>query len=247
VRRRTFVPTVLRALVPAAVLAVLSPARADVTADRVAVRYVTPETGGAARPRFFTERELAFFARIEALLEQTPLEPNDYPERYVRSAVDRLVARSMLASLMIQRGVEPPDLPKLTIEARGELEARLGGPHVLADAMKTEGIEEEELLSFLRDEVRAIYYIDKAITPILTVTEDSLREAFRSTLHPFRGHKFDDVRGKLRRWLLTERLRAAELEFLQGARARIKITAVRPNAPGAGDGTIPSELTKGDR
>ncbi|MBX3219435.1 MAG: hypothetical protein KF795_02880 [Labilithrix sp.] len=202
-------------------------ATAGVVADRVVVRYVTPETGGAARPRFFTERELAFFARVEALLEQTPLEPNEYPERYVRSAIDRLVARSMLASLMIQRGVEPPELPRLTLEARAELEARLGGAHVLADTMKKEGIEDEELLSFLRDEVRAIYYVDRAIAPILAVTEDSLREAYRSALHPFRGAKFDDVRGKLRRWLVTERLRAAELEFLQGARARIKITTVR--------------------
>ncbi len=229
--RRVFSRTVLRALASASILLGVSAARADVTADRVAVRYVTPETGGAARPRFFTERELAFFARIEALLEQTPLEPNDYPERYVRSAIDRLVARSMLASLMIQRGIEPPDLPRLAIEARAELEARLGGAHVLSDAMTKEGIEDEELLSFLRDEVRAAYYVDKAIAPILSVTEDSLREAFRSTLHPFRGHKFDDVRVKLRRWLVTERLRAAELEFLQGARARIKITPLRINAP----------------
>lgn len=214
---------------------VADPARADVDhggtvqLDRVAVRFVAPETGGAARPRFLTERELAFFARIEALMEQTSLESNDYPERYVRTVTDRLVARTMLASLMIQRGVEPPDLPRLALEARGDLEARVG-PGPLADAMKKEGIDEEELLSFLRDEVRATYYVDRAVTPILSVTEDGLRESFRSMLHPFRKDKFDDVRLKLRRWLVTERLRAAELEFLQGARARIKITTVRNGA-----------------
>ncbi len=213
-----------------------APARAEgVVADRVAVRFVSPETGGAARPRFFTERELAFFARIEALLEQTPLEGSEYPERYVRSAIDRLVARSMLASLMLQRGVEPPDLPRLAHEARAELESRLGPPNVLADAMRKEGIEEEELLSFLRDEVRAAYYVDRAITPILGVTEDSLREAYRSMVHPFRKEKFDDARGKLRRWLVAERLRAAELEFLQGARTRVKIVTVRQSA-GAEEG-----------
>ena len=233
---RHFVRTLARVTLPAVVLLCALPsAHAQVVADRVAVRYVTPETGGSARPRFLTERELAFFARIEALLEQTPLEANDYPERYVRSAVDRLVARSMLASLMLGRGIEPPDLQRLTIDARGELEARVGGAHVLDDAMKKEGIAEEELLSFLRDEIRATYYIDKAVAPILAVTEESLREAFRSTLHPFRGQKFDDVRVKLRRWLVTERLRAAELEFLQGARARIKITAVRPPQGGGGN------------
>lgn len=193
-----------------------------VVADRAAVRFIAPETGGSAQPRFISERELAFFTRIEAHLEQTRLAPNEYPERYVRSAIDRFVARSMLASLMIQRGVEPPDLPRLVAEARAELEERIGAD-ALADAMREEGIEEEELLGYLRDEVRSAYWVDRAITPILAVREDALREAFRSTMHPFRGAKFDDVRAKLRRWLVVERLRAAELEFFQSARARIEI------------------------
>jgi hypothetical protein len=208
-------------------VAFASPSRADVVVDRVAVRFVSPETGGAARPRFLTERELAFFTRLEALFEQMPLESNEYPERYVRMATDRLVARSMLSGLLLQRGVEPPDLPRLTLEARAELEARLGPSPSLADTMKKEGIEEEELLSFLRDQVRATYYVDRAISPILVVTEDSLRAAFRSMVHPFRRERFDDVRVKLRRWLVVERLRAAEFEFLQGARARVKIASVR--------------------
>lgn len=201
------------------------------TLDRVAVRYVTPETGAAAHPRFLTERELAFFTRIEALFEQVRLEENEYPERYVRTAVERLVARSMLASLTIQRGLDPADLPRLAIEARSELEARLGGPHVLTDTLKKEGLAEEELLSFLRDQVRAMHYLDRAVTPILAVTEDALREAYRGALQPFRGSKFDEVRQPLRRWLVTERLRAAELEYFQGARSRIKVTTVHELEP----------------
>ena len=195
-------------------------------ADRIAVRFVTPETGGVAQPRFITERELAFYTRIEALQEQTSVDGTDYPERYVRSAVDRLVARSMLANLMVQRGEEPPDLPRLAIEARTELEARIG-EKPLANALQKEGIDDAELLAFLRDEVRATYYVDRSIAPILLVTEDALREAFRTMIHPFRAAKFDDVRGKLRRWLVTERLRAAELEFLQSARARTRVSTVR--------------------
>jgi hypothetical protein len=209
-------------------VALAGPAYAEgpVELDRVVVRFISPETGGAARPRFFTEREVAFFTRIEALLEQQSLEPNEYPERYVRAAVDRLVARTMLASLMIQRGVEPPDLPKQALEAKEELEARLG-PGGLADAMKKEGVEEEELLAFLRDQIRATYYVDRMISPILVVTEDALHETYRGMVHPFRKDKLEDVRAKLRRWIVTERLRAAEIEFLQGARARVKVTTVR--------------------
>ena len=199
-----------------------------VVADRAAVRWFSPETGGASRPRFLTERELGLFARIEALIEQLPVEADVYPERYARAAVDRLVARAMLASLLVQRGSEPPDLPRLALDARAELADRIGGPAVLDDAMQREGIEESELLMFLRDQVRATWYVDKAITPVISVTEDSLREAFRSTLHPFKNQKFEDARPRLRRWLVTERMRSAELEFLQSARTRIKIAAVLP-------------------
>jgi hypothetical protein len=199
--------------------------------DRVAVRFIAPETGGAARPRYLTERELAFFARIEAMIEQVPLEGDAYPERYVRAATDRLVARAMLAGLLVQRGREPPDLPKLTLDARAELADRIGGNAVLEDALSREGIEESELMTFLRDQVRALWYVDKAIQPVLAVSEDSLREAYRATVHPFRTMKYEEAKGRLRRWLAAERMRAAELEFLQSARARIKIATVLVTTP----------------
>ena len=213
-----------------------------VVADRVAVRFVAPETGGAARPRFLTERELAFFSRMEAMAEGVPVEGSDaYPERYVRQATDRLVARAMLASLLVQRGSEPPDLPRLALDARAELAERIGGPAVLEDAMQREGIDEAELIAFLRVHVRAVWYVDKAITPIFAVTEDALREAFRSTAHPFRALKFDEARLRLRRWLVTERMRAAELEFLQSARTRIKLATVLPaTTPNVAHGPMPT-------
>jgi hypothetical protein len=195
--------------------------------DRVAVRFVAPETGGVARPRFLTERQLAFFARIEALVEQVPLEGDAYPERYVRAATDRLVARAMLAGLLVQSGSEPPDLPKQTADARAELADRIGGAAVLEDALEREGLEEGELSAFLRDKVRALWYVDKTIQPLLAVTEDSLREAYRSATHPFRTSKYEDAKPRLRRWLVSERMRSAELEFLQSARARIKIATIR--------------------
>ena len=199
--------------------------------DRVAVRFIAPETGGAARPRFITERQLGFFARVEALIEQVPLEGDAYPERYVRAATERLVARAMLAGLLVQTGSEPPDLPKLTLEARAELADRIGGNAVLEDALEREGIDDLELGAFLRVHVRALWYIDRTIQPVLAVTEDALREAYRSTVYPFRTMKYEDARLRLRRWLQAERMRSAELEFLQSARARIKIATVAVTSP----------------
>lgn len=200
--------------------------RGGTVVDRVAVRFVSPETGGPARPRFVTEREVALFTRLEALAERTSLGPTEYPERYVRTAVDRIVARAMLASLMIQRGSEPPDLPRLAAEMRADLADRVGGPAQLEDAMKKEGFDESEITAFLYDQVRAAFYVDKLVTPIFTVTEDALREAFRTTLHPYRTSKFEDARVRFKRWLTVERLRAAEIEFLQGARSRLRVVTV---------------------
>lgn len=227
-----------RALVPwfAGLMIGLVPLHAlggePVVPDRVAVRFIAPETGGAAAPRFFTERQIAFFARVEAMMEGVPVEGSDaYPERYVRGATDRLIARQMLASLLVQRGSEPPNLPKLALDARLELADRIGGPAVLEDAMQREGLEEQELLALLFNQVRSAWYIDAAMTPIFAVTEDSLREAFRATLHPFRSMKFEDARLRLRRWLISERMRAAELEFLQSARTRIRIATVLVPVP----------------
>ncbi|CAN5877215.1 hypothetical protein BH11MYX4_BH11MYX4_34840 [soil metagenome] len=206
-------------------------AQEGVMPDRVAVRFIAPETGGVSRPRFLTERQLGFFARVEALIEQVPLEGDAYPERYVRAATDRLVGRAMLAGLLVQGGSEPPDLPRLTEDARAELADRIGGVAVLEDALQREGLDEGELAAFLRDKVRALWYVDKNVQPILAVSEDSLREAYRSTTHPFRTLKYEDAKVRLRRWLVSERMRSAELEFLQSARARIKIATILVTTP----------------
>ncbi len=40
-----------------------------VVADRAVVRFLSPETGGVAHPRFVLERTLALEARLEAMAE----------------------------------------------------------------------------------------------------------------------------------------------------------------------------------
>ncbi len=230
-RAPLFATAFLFALLGGATTAHAQGPEAPVTLDRTLVRFVSAETGGSGRPRFLSEREVGFFTRVEALVEQADLPEGLYPERYVRAAVDRLVARTMLASLLVQRGTEVPDLAKRAQEARGDLEARIGGAAVLEALLASEGIEATELAAFLRDQVRAAYYIDRAIAPILTVTEDQLREAHRGATHPFRGTKLEEARPRLRVWLTNERLRAAELEFLQSARGRVKIATNAPPLP----------------
>lgn len=202
------------------------------TIDRVVVRYFTPETGGAAKPRFITERQLAFFSRIESRTEGVDVPRGDYPSRFVRAALDRLVAEDMLADLQVRRGIEPEGLPRLADDARAELELRVGGASRLAQIMEEEGFDDAELRVALMRRVRAAHYVDRAIQPILRPSEEELRSAFRTSLHPLRTFRFEDVREEMVRWLVQERLRLVAAEFLQAARARVTIAFV-PKPEGA--------------
>lgn len=195
------------------------------TIDRVAVRYYSPETGGSARPRFVSERMLAFEARLDALAEQAP-ESSVREDRFVRGALDRHVAEDMLSSLAVQSGTTLQDLPALAEEERTGLIERIGGPGALRGAMAAEGIDDSEVDSLLRRRVRAAWYIDRALTPLLRPTDEQLREVFRTSAHPFKNQPFDAVRPALARWFVEERLHAAETTFLQVARARIRIVVV---------------------
>ncbi len=190
--------------------------------DRVAVRFVAPELGGATRPAYVTERELAFLARLEALFEDNaaPYVPQD---RFLREALDRQIARTMLGELLVQRGIEPPDLIRVVDEARAELSARVGGEERLVLAMRAEGIDEIELKEALKRRARAAYYVDRVISPILNPTDDEAKEAFRALPHPFKSGRYEDTKAPFLKWLIHERMRAAELEFYQVARTKVRI------------------------
>jgi hypothetical protein len=199
-----------------------APERAVV--DRVVVRFYAPETGGITKPRFITERVLAFESRLEAVAEGAPDDARE--ERFLRSAIDRHVAEEMLANLMIERGSEPKDLPALSADARKALADRVGGEAALEAFAAREGLGEDEIVAMIRRKVRAAYYIDRALAPILHPSEEELREAFRTSLHPYRSGKFEEVQEPLRRWVVYERLRVAEVAFLQAARSRVRILVV---------------------
>lgn len=191
--------------------------------DRAFVRYVSPETGGGARPRFLTEHEAALFARIESLIEEGG-SSGDFLDRFGRVAVDRVIAEDMLAALQVEGGVEPPELPKLTREARETLEARVGGEGALRGAMKAEGISDLELETVMRRRARATYYADRALAPIIKPPEEELYNAFRTLTHPYRTMKYEDARQRFARWYAYERLRTLEIDFVQSARSRLLVT-----------------------
>jgi hypothetical protein len=92
--------------------------------------------------------------------------------------------------------------------------------------MVAEGIDDAELDALVRRRARAALYVDRALTPLLTPTDEQLREVFRTSANPFKNQPFEAVRAPLSRWFVEERLRAAETTFLQVARARVRIVVV---------------------
>jgi hypothetical protein len=203
---------------------------APVVLDRAVVRFTAPETGGVRAPRFVLERELAFEARLEALADPTHRLRNDAPfrERHVRSALERHIAETLLASLRIDPEPSAAQLSRLTTTARLVLVQRVGGAAALADAARAEGIGEREILRILRRQARASLYLDRMVTPMLKPSDTELRSLHRTTETPFRDRPFNEVAPELRRWYVARRLASAVTAFYRNARSRLSIVILDP-------------------
>ncbi len=225
-------PVVARASLPYA-LALLSsfasPAKSahaeeESVVDAVAVRFFAPETGGAARPRFVSQRELAFEARIYARLEGE--EDGALDDRHYRGALERRVAEQILAEIPGERNIPREEVVRIGRELFSVLVARMGGEAAFTKMTRAEGITPPEVTAMVERRARAALYVDRALTPLLNPSESQLRDLHRLGQHPYKSAKFEDVRRELRYWMVDERLRLAELSFLQSARTRITIAYV---------------------
>jgi hypothetical protein len=198
--------------------------------DRVAVRFAAPDIGGTRSPRFIYERTLAFEARLEALADsqRTGSRHTGYRERHVRAALERHVAETLLASLRIDPEPTSAELARLTDAARGLLEQRVGGAHVITDAARAEGIEPREVLAMLRRQARASSYLDRMVAPMLAPSEAELRSVHRAGQTPFTGLTYAEAKGALRRWYVGFRLNQAVAAFFQNARSRVEIVVLDP-------------------
>jgi hypothetical protein len=199
--------------------------------DRTVVRFYTPETGGAAYPRFILERVLAFEARLAAMADAPDGIGEGYGERDVREAVDHHVAEEILSSLADKLIADsPPDkrpsaeyLMAVERDVGGAFVERMGGRARVEEAARVEQIEHAEAEAIFRRVALAAWYIDRVLAPILHPREQQLREVFRASAHPYRGLPFDQVRAALGRWFVMERARVAESAFLQAARSRVRV------------------------
>lgn len=206
----------------------IAPAKAApaIFVDRVVVRWHAPETGGAAKPQFVFERELAFEARLEAMADPDP-EPGPYSDRHVRAALDRHIAETLLASLPVVPPSTPRDVGQRAEAARAILEQRVRGRPRLIAAAAAEGITSDELDAFLRRQARASLYLDRMVAPMLEPNQAELRELHRSGATPYKDQRFEDVAPVLSRWYVGQRLSQAVETFYLNARARVSIVVMR--------------------
>lgn len=229
-------PLCFAALALTALLSGAQLARADAAAtpatpetpllDRVVVRWHAPETGGAAKPQFIFERELAFEARLESMTDPDP-EPGPYRDRHVRAALDRHIAETLLASLPVVPAAKPREIALRAEAARAILEQRVRGRDRLIAAAAAEGITSDELDALLRRQARASLYLDRMVAPMLEPNLAELRELHRSGATPFKNQPFDAVAPALSRWYVGQRLSQAVETYYLNARARVSVIVMR--------------------
>jgi hypothetical protein len=194
--------------------------------DRVVVRWSAPEMGGEKRPQFIFERELAFETRLETLTDIDP-EPGMYPERYVRAALDRHIAESLLASLPVQPPVSPREIAARAEAARTILEQRVRGRDRLIAAASAEGISSDELDTLLRREAKASLYLDRMVAPMLEPSPVELRALHQSGATPFKNDEFERVQPALVRWYIGQKLSQAIETYYSNARSRVTLVMIR--------------------
>jgi len=194
--------------------------------DRVAARFTAPETGGAARPRFIFERELAFEARLEALADASFATggASAYLERHVRSALERHMAETLLESLEITPEPSSVDLQVRMRSVRLALMEQVGGEAALGQLLASEGLDASELTKLLARRARATLYLDRMVATMLTPSDTELRIVHRTTRTPFSAQPYEAVAPLLARWYIGQRLNSAVRAFYEGARSRITVS-----------------------
>jgi hypothetical protein len=198
--------------------------------DRVVVRFTAPETGGVDQPRFVFERQLAFETRLEALGDATHRGSAEaYPDRYVRAALERHMAETLLASLEITPEPTPHEFQQRQIAARQSLIQQIGQEQ-LEQACAIEGISPEELAELLARRARASLYLDRMVATMLTPSDTELRIVHRTTRTPFSDRPYEDVAPALSRWYIAQRLNVAVRAFYEGARSRIQVSVISARA-----------------
>lgn len=194
--------------------------------DRVVVRWSAPETGGERQPQFIFERELAFETRLETLADPEP-EPGVYPERYLRAALDRHIAESLLASLPVLPALKPGEIAARAEAARAILEQRVRGRDRLLAAAATEGISSDELDAFLRRQARASLYLDRMVAPMLEPSPVELRALHQAGATPYKDEEFEKVQPALSRWYIGQKMSQAIETYYSNARTRVTLVMIK--------------------
>lgn len=196
--------------------------------DRAVVRYQAAELGGAQRPQYIFERELAFESRLQALADADYPKDSSRPylDRHVRSALERHVAEALLANLRVDPVPTETELAQQTVVARRILCDRIGGESVLGQAQLEERMSEREVTNMLRRQARASIYLDRMVAPMLTPTRTELRQVYANERHPFTQQSFEDAEVPLKRWWIGHRLADAVEQYYANARQRLIVTVL---------------------
>jgi hypothetical protein len=197
--------------------------------DRVVARYqltVVP----VKREGFVTERVLAYEARVFAMVVDgaAPLQPLE--ERHVRSALEQHVAEEVLCAM------GTGDVDGRSVDEAEALLREATSDRVAAEALEQarlrEGLTLFETHALSRRHACAAAVIDRIVAPVLAPGEEQIALVYRRSAHPYRGLPLTEVRERLTRWYVEERLRVLLSAYFQNVRGRLAMrVASTPPSP----------------
>jgi hypothetical protein len=223
-RRRVGMRVLLLLALASCMLVHESSTYAAIAIDRTVARATSPELGGRMRPLFLLEREMLFLAELNAREVGAGMED---ASDYLVSTIEEEVANHMLAGLLRERGIDPPDLPSERRAICEDFERTLGGRKGLEDLQAKHAVSREELDVIMARRVRARFYVDKYMESFLNPTESVLFQNFRSSTHPYRAEPFEASKEKFARYYFATRHRTISLDYLRSARNRLRLTFLR--------------------
>ena len=201
-----------------------APGLAQVVVDRMAA---------VVNRRVILESELDQSARVEALLQNRPLDVT-FPSR--KEALDQAIDRILLEQQIVESDVVNPTPEELGARLK-EVRAQVNGATVdegWQKALAAYGLTEHDVEDHLISEFRVLRFVDLRLRGLVRVEKTAIADYYQDKFLPELARRgtpappLADVSGKIEKILVEQRMDTMLNELLQNLHAQAHIERMAP-------------------